>query len=100
MATTTTEAEKTIQAGAPANYAYAEPDPPVVTQIYEDQCCGCFDIRSGIIILGVWLLIESILTLIVWFTIAGPWYKEETGSNYGYYVGALVFDVLFNIIGM
>ena len=84
-------------------YDYVEPNnaqnhqAAAANPSYDDRCCGCFDIRSGIIMLGIWLLIESVITVTIWFTFANDYYK---GAYHGYYIADFVFEIVFNTCGM
>ena len=93
----------TIQA-VKVNYDYTpvtpQQEPPQrqeQIQITNETCCGCLDIRSGIIALGIWLLFEAILELIFWLSYEHDAYS---GEDYNYAVSALIISIVFNLIGI
>eukprot|EP01084_Bolivina_argentea_P136113 239743_1 len=93
----------TIQA-TKVNYEYTPQQPAEPRTAEQHQipnldnatCCGCFDIRCGIIALGVWLLIEAILEYVYWATYENDLYDD---NNYKYAVAALCISITFNLIG-
>ena len=48
-------------------------------------------------ILGCWLILQSIFTIVLWTMYSADYYEAET---YKYAVAVLVLDVIFDLLGL
>lgn len=66
------------------------------TMNHQEQCCFCFDMRKGIMVIGIWLLLQAMLTIYLWIKYL---IKDYEGDSYYYVVAVVSIDVGFDLVG-
>ena len=66
-------------------------------QLMDETCCGCVDIRNGIIMLGIWLFLETAATIIFWITFYDDVYAKQEYKEMA--IIALIINVVFGFAG-